>query len=363
MATLNFWTAVKYGNGPKSFGESLLEGVDDYFNVSGKSATVIRGEVRQGCEGVLCSDLHYPFAVTALKVASYLALAGLCLFYCPIALLPIAGGILGAKILLRHLYKFHILDAKQKIEEGVMIPEEVVQRISILMEKKSMQSTNSEITWCHRSRNSLAFKLEGIPQLIFKTPNVENPVTSHEIAEERLKNMAKAQEVCWGMQFDQLVIPHARKFEVDGRAFIAEQHLEVDQSDGAQERLYKDEGLDQDPSRNKDFSEAIRQLAHFIISTGYSNVNWPKIPILEPVASNPQAKRKIALLGFGTIMQGAQIGIFGNKENQGLFHCLFFRAQMDDVLTIANVAVPRIHHPYGTSEKAKQARFREIAAG
>lgn len=108
MTKVGFFTAVSFGNQSKSCTQSAIETVDSYFYLGGKKACVIPGHTQQDSEGAILTKDSPAFLITALKVISYLTVA------IPVILLI-------AKAILRSIHSFHIIDAKQKLEERVDI--------------------------------------------------------------------------------------------------------------------------------------------------------------------------------------------------------------------------------------------------
>jgi hypothetical protein len=301
MAKVGFFTAVSFGDQSKSCTQWLLETVDSYLYLGGKKAYVIPGHTQSGAEGAILSKDSPAFLITALKVISYLTLA-----------LPIV--MLIVKAVLRSIHTFHIVDVKQKLEEGIDIPQETIEKIQALMPKIQGRQDDAEIVR-YTGRN-LVFSLTSVPNLIFK--EVED-------GDERFENMVKAQEVCLAHQLRLLIVPHAKKFNVGGRTFIAEQWFDIQQHASAQERLYAElPGL----------KETTRQLATFIAKTGVSDVEWRNMPILDDKPEF-QGSRRVALLDLEE-MGDPETGIFGGTLGcRGLIGCLFSEKQIDIALAEA----------------------------
>ena len=55
---VGFFTAVKYAQENKTFKESVLEKVDNYFYLGGKKAHVIQGKTKNGQEKVLLAETN-----------------------------------------------------------------------------------------------------------------------------------------------------------------------------------------------------------------------------------------------------------------------------------------------------------------
>jgi hypothetical protein len=324
MAKVGFFTAVSFGNQPKSCTQSFLETVDSYFYLGGKKAYVIPGHTQSGAEGAVLSKDSPAFLITALKVVSYLTVA-----------LPIV--MLIVKAVLRSIHTFHIVDVKQKVEEGIDIPQETIEKIQALMPKIQGRQDDAEIVR-YTSRN-LVFSLRSVPNLIFKAVGD---------ADGRFENMVKAQEVCLTHQLGLLVIPHAKKFNVGGRTFIAEQRFDVQQHESAQERLYAElPGL----------NETTRQLATFIAKTGFSDVEWRNMPIVDDTPEF-QGSRRVTLVDLEE-MGHPETGIFGGGlGRRGLIRCLSSEQQID--IALAEARRCGIASRWVTPAEVKARRIDEV---
>jgi len=317
MAKVGFFTAVTFGDQPKSRTQSLLETVDSYFYLGGKKACVIPGRAQQDGEGTILTKDSPAFLITALKVISYLTVA------IPVILFM-------AKAVLRSIHSFHIIDAKQKLEAGMDISQATIEKIQALMPKIQGRQDDPEITW-HASDNNLVFSLTTVPNLIFKMAPPDRGVlraggalSATQISEERFANMIKAKEVCLAHQLSLLVVPHAQKFNVAGMTLIAEECVNINQNESAQEHLYQLSGL----------NETARQLATFIAKTGFSDVEWRNMPLVD-TAPEFQGNRRVALIDLEE-MDGANTGIFGGGlGRRGLVRCLASEEQIDVAITEA----------------------------
>lgn len=314
MAKVGFFTAVSFGNQPKSCSQWLLEKVDSCLYLGGKKAIVIPGHAQQGFEGTILKKASQPFLITALKVSLYVILP----------IIPLC--LLIAKAILRSIHRFHII--------GIDIPPATIAKIRALASKIRGGIEDEELTWY--PSNNPVFSLTSAPHLIFKTvhPHVRVLVgrrflSAAQIAEERLANMAKARRICLIHKLSLLIIPHAMKFEVEGMTFIAEERINIIQNESAQEHAYQLSGL----------NETVRQLATFIAKTGFSGVAWRKMPIVD-IASEFQGNRRVALVDLKE-MESASVGLFGRiageegHYRQGLINCLSSEEQIDIVLDVA----------------------------
>lgn len=246
-----------------------------------------------------------------------------------------------------------LAEAQQKLEEGIDISQDTITKIQQLMPKILRRADNEEITWLPSGGN-LVFRLTSIPNLIFKMAPPNRGVLrtggclfAHQISESRFANMVKAVEVCTANRLNLLVVPHAKKFNVDGMVFIAEERVDINPNESAQEHLYQLSGL----------NDTARQLAIFIAKTGFSDVEWRNMPLID-TAPEFQGNRRVALVDLEE-MDGAATGIFGGGlERRGLVGCLYSEAQIDIVL--AEAQRQGIRSRYISPEQVKARRMEEI---
>ena len=334
---VHFFTAVTFGDQPKSCSQSLLETVDNYFYLGGKKACVIPGHTQSGSEGTILVSKETPsFAITALKVITYLTVA-----------LPVIMLIL--KAVLRSIHTFHIIHTEQKLEEGIDISQATIAKIHALMPEILERQIDRRIKW-HNKKGNLIFSLIDAPHLIFKIPfpgagklQAARFINSQQGSDKRFANMVKALEVCLVHQLDLLIIPRAKKFDVDGMTLIAEERLDIQQNESVQEELYQ---------ILPDLNETTKQLATFIAKTGFSDVEWRNIPTIN-------GSRRVALIDLQK-MDGAETGIFGGGllKHRGLIQCLSSEEQIDIALDEANHH--GIVHPSVTPAQAKARRMEQV---
>lgn len=360
MPKVGFFTAVSFGDQPKSCSQSLLETVDSYFYLCGKKAYVIPGNLQQGSEGTILRNDSSTCLVTAIKVISYATV-----------ILPVI--ILIAKIVLRSIHTFFLIQgplqdaqpnsnpinatdhlaAKRQLEEGIDIPQTTIEKIKTLRPKILGRQDDTEITW-HARGNNLVFSLTTDPDLIFKMAppgrgvvRAGRTVTAQQLSILRFANMVKAVEVCTANRLNLLVVPHAKMFNIDGMTLIAEERVNINQNESAQEHLYHLSGL----------NETARQLAIFIAKTGFSDVEWRNIPLIDTTPEF-QGNRQIALVDLED-MDGADTGIFGGGlGRRGLIRCLHSEEQIDMVLAEAQRQGIRSQNP--SPEQIKARRMEEI---
>lgn len=270
MGKIGFFQAVTFGTQSKSCVQTLLEGVDSYFYLGGKKTLVIAGSIQQGSQGVILTQNSPTFFITALKVVSYLTVV------IPLILLI-------AKAILRSIHTFHVVNAKQELEKGIDITPATIEKIRVLMPKILKRQDDPEIRWHLKHCRSLSFSLPSVPNLTFQMDHDTDltlmfemapsgrsvlragvPLEIRQKAEVRFANMVKAKEVCLTDQLDRVVVPHAKKIEVDGMALIAEECVNINRENNVQEHLYIQPEL----------NEKISQIATFIAKTGLSDVSF-----------------------------------------------------------------------------------------
>jgi len=98
MNAVNFTDPVSYRYCTEaSFSESLLECVDGYLNLNGRTAVVLPGVILDGSQETIIVQEIPSFILTALKISSYIVTLGIL----PVIMLLI-------KACLRSIHKFHI---------------------------------------------------------------------------------------------------------------------------------------------------------------------------------------------------------------------------------------------------------------
>jgi Family of unknown function (DUF648) len=345
---IGFFTAVKYAQENKTFRESVLEKVDNYFYLGGKKAHVIQGKTKNGQEKALLAETNSSLLARFGKILSYFTI-----------ILPLA--MLITKAILRANHTFRLIDPKKKLEKGINISEDTISRIQGLMPKILSGKDDDEIEWLSTG-NNLVFKLQANPQLVFKIArpnhfygNDKLPTGGSEKTNERFENTIKAKEVCVANQLGLLIIPHAKKFNVNAQGntytFIAEESLNVNANESSQEHLYH--------TYSTKLNETARQLAIFIARTGFNDVAWRNIPVL----NEPQeysGPRRVGLIDVEH-MKSVVNGFTGDANgSRGLIRCATSEEQIDVIIKEARNQGVAI-----TSKKAqelKQQRLDELKA-
>ncbi|CAF23553.1 hypothetical protein [Candidatus Protochlamydia amoebophila] len=108
MNELPFFTTICYDKNPEFIGKRLLEKVDAYFYLGGKKASVIPGHTKGNVEGVKFINSSSSYLITSLKVASY----------CTILIPAI---MLAAKMFLRSIYKFYLVNPETPIDNQELL--------------------------------------------------------------------------------------------------------------------------------------------------------------------------------------------------------------------------------------------------
>lgn len=332
---ISFFTAVKYEQENKTFTESILEKVDNYFYLGGKKAHVIQGKTKNGQGKALLDETNSSLLARFGKVLSYFTI-----------ILPLA--MLITKAILRANHTFRLVDPKKYLEKGINIPEDCISKIQGLVPNILSSKNDDEIEWLSKG-NNLVFKLKTNPQLVFKIARDG----SSEKTNDRFENMIKAKEVCVANQLGLLVIPQAKKFTVNANekaySFIAEESLNVDVSDTSQEDLYH--------TYSTELNETVRQLAIFVAKTGFNDVAWRNIPVLNE-AHGYKGPPRIGLIDVED-MQSVVNGFKGDRNgSRGLIRCATSEEQIDAIVKEASKRGVNI-----TSKEArelKQQRLNEL---
>ncbi len=200
--------------------------------------------------------------------------------------------------------------AREELEKGIEISDEIRNTIKQLKDKISTTQKDDQLIWV----TSSVFKLVGVPNLIFKS---SKNIGSVEITTaKRFANMIKAKQVCLAHSLDLLVIPHAKKIEVDGESFIAEEILSFDEDGSIQENHYQ--------TYSKNLDEAVRQLAILIEETGLDDITWRNIPVLNEVPDFT-GPRRIGLIDL-EVMTDVYKALFEDcsavGNSRGLIRCV-----------------------------------------
>ena len=319
MGVIGFFTPVHFGAGAKTNSQIFFEAVEDYLSLGDEQAHIIPGRVENEKQGVILKQGNSPFLLTVLKVVSYFTV-----------ILPLIA--LMIKAVSRG--KFFVIDPKTELGKGIQVDQNLITKIQQLIPKLHNKEEDPQIEWVSK-RHTCIFRLTEAPHLIFKILFSQNVIemngkymNGEEQIKNRFNNMVRAKEVCLIHQLGLITLPHAIMFEVEaeGRIFsvIAEESLNVRATDSTQEELYRNHAIVLD--------QAVRQLAIFIAETGFSDVIWGNIPVIDE-DSNFQGARRIGLIDLEH-MESAKSGVLGSFNNGscGLVRCLFSQAQIDRVL-------------------------------
>lgn len=349
---VSFFTAVSFNGQAKSLSEKCLQKVDDYFYLKGKKAQVIAGRVNGGKMGTVMSNsgCSQSCIQTALKVLSYFTI-----------ILPLI--FLMAKAILRSLHKFEVIDVKQELAKEIDVKPEYIAAIERLMPKIQAGKDDPEIQWLKNDQTEV-FRLTAAPHLVFKMHTSQNAgvvrfgegyLMGDAVLRSRLANTVKAKEICLLNQLDLLTVPQVKQIEVSagGRKLtvLAEQALDVRAEDSAQEEIYR--------TQAKRLNKTVGQLATFIAETGFCDVIWRNIPVIdEPTGF--QGDLRIGLIDLEDLSD-AKSGLVGGACNGsvGLVNCLFDEDQIDAVLEQASQK--GVLRSRDSKTAIKQERLDEIA--
>ncbi len=161
------------------------------------------------------------------------------------------------------------------------------------------------------------FELDTDPEFIFKM-HLDGTLGP------RYENMVRVMTILRTRNLAHLVIPKAIFFTVTGKGnqkyeIIAEQKLNINRSESAQEQLYEDGGSTLD--------EAIDNVAVLIAEDAYGDAAWRNIPVLEG-NSDKHGNKKIALVDLEKPISQFQFienGLFGlgfGFGGRGLVQCV-----------------------------------------
>jgi len=339
---ISFFDSIYHSenNGKQRF----FNGIEGYFNLGGRRAYVIPGKMVNGSQEVDFKDHPQSKALRLLKVVSYIT-----------GIIPLI--MLAAKGIFRATHKFHRVPSAQLLQEGINIKPETIAKIkscmmNILNEKKKTEG----VTFYTSQGNHRVFTLDVAPDLIFKMKASKSQSAGRDDSmKARYQRMIDAKTVCRVNQLGLLIIPNARLFNVEKYEIIAEQKLDITPEESAQEQLFEDHADRLD--------ETVRQLAVFIAKTGFSDVEWRNVPVLNDNVDK-EGNRKIALIDIEE-MDGAKTGILGQEQafmaapRRGLAHCVNEK-QMEMVIAEARKQGVTISET--EAKAAKERRLKEIAS-
>ncbi len=320
MQSVNFFTPIHYGNQSKSLAQSAMEVVDEYLAFGDKKACVIAGKVEDGKQGVVLTERKSSCVLSALKVASYFMI-----------ILPLIA--LFIKAALRCNYQFYLIDPRRELERGVEIGDDLIAKLQDVMAKICGRKEDPRVEWMSRGTTAV-FRLKEIPDLVFKTHTSETGgsfindkvMNGKQQIQSRFENMVKAKEVCMAHSLDFLVVPQTKLFELEANGktfpFIAEQALNIPKRQSMQEQSYRE--------LTNTLDQPVRQLGTLIAETGFNDVVWRNIPVIEEPPES-QETRRIGLIDLEH-MKEAKEGILGGWRGRGLVRCLFSERHIDAVL-------------------------------
>lgn len=364
MTKLDFFTPITYSTPQKSFASSLLEKVDHYFLNSGKTAYVIQGITKNGQEKVILSNPKNSQSSLLKDIVitiSYFTL-----------IIPLL--VLITKTVLRLTHKFKVIDPKLKLEKGMNVSDQTATKIKELLPKILEIQNDPEVQWLSKG-NNLVFKLVQEPQLVFKIAkpvHYEKPKSQlylpqsffgmryistktkmNRAISQRFENMVKAKETCLVEHLNLLTIPQAKKMILTAPNektyyLIVEKSLDFQPDSGKQEELFE--------NHSKQLNETVRQLATFVAKTGFNDVTWRNIPVLNETPNFP-GPRRIALIDLEHLENKVN-GFIGDPNNScGLIRCVSAE-QIDIVLAEANKQ--NVNIPVKEKDEAKNKRLKAI---
>lgn len=342
MSKLNFFTPVHYRQQGLTKKTKRLSQVDRYFFLGGRSATVISNKGPKGAEKVVIVDAKTTTAHKILKILSYLTVIA------PISMLI-------AKAILRSKHTYKVFNTQKQLEKGIHISKETVAKIQKLVPSISKGENHRSIEWIARG-NNYVFRLKNHPNLVFKyAPDAiilnKRRLTPEMQINERFRNMVKAKAVCIANNLNLLQIPQAQKIEVmageNKHLFIVEESLDFPSEESAHEELYA--------SQAANMKETNKQLVTFIAQTGFNDVTWRNVPLINE-APGYLGARRVALIDL-ELMLNAQKGFTGDKKNEsrGFIRCLN-PDQIDEVVREARQQGVKL-----TDKQVKKAKGRRLA--
>lgn len=234
------------------------------------------------------------------------------------------------KFKVRYAIKLKPIDIK---DQTLVLSDDVVEKVrSVIANKEDDGVTleNDGVTFYDSGENHLVFELKSVPGIIFKKKRslltYWGGREDHMAA--RYRGIQHGQYVCKEYGLDKLKIPKSVLIRLGSNdeqndpiltdCILAQEKVDIDHNVGTQEDYYQNHG--------ESLDEAIRQLAIFICQTGFFDVDWKNIPVLN-IGSG-----KIALIDLESLecnlkppqkFEPKEIGIFGGVPNpKGLVRCI-----------------------------------------
>ena len=330
----SFFNPVTY-NRFNTVQEFLLDKVDDYFYLGGKKAYVVKNA--PGSEEVLIFDSNSSLLGNSAKFISYFTI-----------IIPLF--MLAAKAALHFTHKFTVIESKDLFSSNLNVPEEATLKVYSLIEKILKTEECNEIKLLSNAGNIL--KLNKYAHLVFKFAKFGNsPSTNNESINSRFKNMIKAKKVCLINNLDLLIVPQAIKTTLCSKDFpcIIEEAFDFPNNESANEKDYE--------THSKSLNETMRQLAVFVAKTGFNDVTWRNVPIVNE-REDFLGPRRVALIDLEHMID-AESGFMGsNNGSCGLIRCCTSEEQIDIVIKEAR------KQNVGISEEdlqsAKKLRLKEL---
>lgn len=213
--------------------------------------------------------------------------------------------------------------SEKALQEGMSISEETISTIQQYMEKILQGKGEKGIKFYNSQEKHRVFALDSASGIIFKMHVKEKGEIGEEFSmKTRYETMINAQTVIRTHQLGLLVIPNAKHFTINfqGKEYeiLAERKVDINPLSSMQEQYFQ--------TYAKSLNETIRQLAVFICHTGFTDIEWRNIPILNNCLDE-RGNRKFALIDLEKIDIGdqaslAEIGLFGGPKRRGLVKCV-----------------------------------------
>ncbi len=321
---IGFFTAITYSQENKTFTQSLLEKVDDYFYLGGEKAYVTSHISKDGRFKAILSGAQISTVEKVGKIASYFTVV-------------IPAALLATKAILRAIHSFQLIDPVQKLEKRLNVSEEVTAKIQRLYPAIIRRDIHPEIEWINHPE-ALIFKFYGTPNLLFTASN-DAPET-----ETYFNNIVTAKKVCLAHNLDCLSVPNSKKINIpvgNNIQFkvIAQENLDARPKMPSNEHshlayLQRQNDI---PSRPQELDKAMRQLATFVAKTGMYHINAFSIPTLKEEGEEDGlvSSKRIGLINL-TSMGNTKRGYIGSMyKERGLIGCAASEEQINTICEIA----------------------------
>jgi hypothetical protein len=200
---------------------------------------------------------------------------------------------------------------------------------------RTREDSGNVCTWIRYNGSPQIFYLNERPRIVFTV--VKNSAGDGSGRIGRFKNMKRIRDVLGKNKLDLLVLPSVAFPKAGEETLIIEKwpcNVKTLLNESRQEEFYRKYS---EPDGVASLNETVRQLVTLIIQSGFSEVSWQTIPLIDIDAQHSfqGTGRRVAICvsELGGIMGGAKEGILGGSGThyRGLIKCLDSQTHWDIV--------------------------------